>query len=196
MIFEATLKFCFYCNIFFVVSCQNSNNGLLSSDNKQENIETTNNEEISSRTDLGENISSDEMIFTSNRLQTGEKPYKNISLKGSSSAIKVKTEGDSGMDIVVIVKNKERIVRNAYIKAGDSYTFRIPNGTFQVFFYGGVGWNPNKIMGDEYLGGFVKNESFAKDNPVNIKNQMLEYELILQRNGNFSTLSSSESEMF
>ena len=88
------------------------------------------------------------------------------------------------------------MVRNAYIVGGDSYTFNLPNGNYQVFFYGGRGWNPEKQMPNGDMGGFVVNESFSKDKPVTLVYQGLEYELILQQNGNFSTEPSSASEMF
>lgn len=134
--------------------------------------------------------------YLSNSLNTGDAPYENTRLKGSTSEIRIKTSSGTDCDVVAIVKHNNEIVRNAYIQAGDSYTFKIPNGTFQVFFYGGKGWNPNKEMSDGYIGGFVSDESFSKDNPVDINHQILEYELILQRNGNFSTKPSNKSEIF
>ena len=89
-------------------------------------------------------------------------------------------------------------MRHAYIKAGSSYTFDLPNGTYQPFFYYGKGWNPGKIMKETNAGtlrgGFISNEDFGKDNPQNLSNQILEYELILQQNGNFSTRPSSANE--
>lgn len=88
------------------------------------------------------------------------------------------------------------MVANAYIKAGGSYKFNLPNGTYQVFFYGGRGWNPNKTMPNGQDGGFVANESYSKDEPVSLDYQGLEYELIPQRNGNFSTEQSSAREVF
>ncbi len=134
--------------------------------------------------------------YLSNSLNTGAIPYKNKQLKGQASKVKVTTSSGTDCDIVVIIKHNDEIVRNAYIKAGDSYTLTIPNGTFQVFFYGGRGWNPNKEMSNGYTGGFVTDESFTKDNPISINNQILEYELILQRNGNFNTKPSNRSEIF
>ena len=111
------------------------------------------------------------------------------------STITVKT-GASENDVVVIIKTGDTMVRNAYIVGGDSYTFNLPNGNYQVFFYGGKGWNPEKEMPNGDMGGFVANESFSKDEPVTLNHQGLEYELILQQNGNFSTEPSSASEMF
>lgn len=135
-------------------------------------------------------------VYINNRLQTGDIPYVNVQLYGEQSEIVVRTSVNSNSDLVVIVKYYGSIVRNAYIVAGDSYTFYVPNGKYQIFFYSGKGWNPNKNMGNGYIGGFVENESYSKDTDVFINNQRLEYELIPQRNGNFSTKQSDKSEVF
>ena len=129
-------------------------------------------------------------------MQTGAVPYDNASLYGCSSTITVSTSVNSECDVVVIIKHNGNIVRNAYILAGDSYEFSIPNGTYQVFFYGGRGWNPNKKMAGGNTGGFVANESFSKDSQVTLDYQGLNYELIPQQNGNFSTMQSCENEVF
>ena len=134
--------------------------------------------------------------YLGNSLQTGAMPYGGGSLSGSESTINVSTSSASKCDVVVIVKHNGRMVRNAYIAAGGSHTFNVPNGTYQVFFYGGKGWNPNKSMAGGYTGGFVANESFSKDSEVSLNYQGLEYELIPQQNGNFSTQQSDENEVF
>ena len=132
-----------------------------------------------------------------NSLTTGASPYMNSSLRGSNdSQITVSTSSSSNSDVVVIVKSVGEMVRNAYIKAGGSYTFHLPNGRYQVFFYAGKGWNPNKVMPNGENGGFVANESYSKDSPVTLDYQILTYELIPQRNGNFSTQQSNASEVF
>ena len=139
----------------------------------------------------------EENPFYNNSLRTGASPY--TSHGGSTtdeSQISVTTSSSSNCDVVVIIKSRNKIARNAYIKAGDSYTFYVPNGTYQVFFYGGKGWNPNKTMPNGMEGGFVANESYSKDSPVSLNYQGLTYELILQPNGNFSTQQSSASEIF
>lgn len=140
-----------------------------------------------------------------NSLSTGSTPYSNC--YGSSnycndygcSQIKVIT-GGSG-DVLVTIKNSNgKVVRHGYIKGGYSYTFNVPNGNYQVFFYSGTGWNPNKEMPSSscsYLkGGFVSNESVTKDNYINLYSQIMTYELILQQRGNFSTKPSSKNEAF
>lgn len=140
-----------------------------------------------------------------NSLSTGAMPYS--SCYGSSnncdgwscSNINVITGGAG--DVLVIVKNSNgKVVRHAYIRGGYSYTFDVPDGSYQVFFYSGTGWNPNKAMPsstcNSLRGGFVVNESVTKDNYVNLYSQILTYELILQQHGNFSTKPSSKNEAF
>ena len=138
----------------------------------------------------------EDSLHIDNRLQTGASPYKNAKLSGDESTIEVKTSAGDENDVVVIIKHNGKIVRNAYIQGGESYQFSVPNGTYQVFFYGGKGWNPDKEMAGGYTGGFVTNESFSKDNAVTLDYQGLNYELIPQRNGNFNTEQSSETEIF
>lgn len=142
--------------------------------------------------------------YINNSLPNGSTPYaycyggnKRCSEYGCSQ-IKVKTPYNS--DVLVTIKNNEVVVRHAYIKAGNSYAFEIPNGTYQPFFYYGKGWNPDKFMKNtscgELKGGFVSDELFGKDTPQSLKNNILEYELILQQNGNFSTQPSNQNEAF
>lgn len=133
-----------------------------------------------------------------NRLETGDVPYTNHKARGrGESEIRIKTSsGRSQSDVVVIVKQQDKIVRNVYIQAGDTYTIAVPNGKYQVFFYSGRGWSTEKPMGTEQTGGFVEDESFQKDAEVAMENQILEYELILQRNGDFQTKQSNKQEMF
>ena len=138
----------------------------------------------------------EESPYINNQLSTGDTPYPCTGISGRQSQIEVKTGGGSESDVIVIIKRDDIIVRNVYIVSGDSYTFNLPNGSYQVFFYGGKGWNPEKNMPSGVSGGFVANESFSKDEPITLKHQSLVYELILQRDGNFSTEPSSADEMF
>ena len=45
-------------------------------------------------------------------------------------------------------------------------------------------------------GGFVSDEDFGKDSPQDLSNQILEYVMILQTNGNFSIKPSNLEEVF
>ena len=143
-----------------------------------------------------ETASDADVPYLNNKLQTGAIPYSNNDCEGDESKISVTTSARSECDVVVIVKRNDPIVRNVYIEAGDSYEFSVPNGTYQVFFYGGKGWNPLKKKTGGYVGGFVANESYSKDSPVALNYQGVSYELIPQQDGNFSTKQSNEAEIF
>jgi len=142
--------------------------------------------------------------YISNSLSTGKLPYSycfgaNQSCSGNRcSEIKVKTPNNS--EVLVIIKQGGDVVRHAYIEAGSSLTFEVPNGTYQPFFYYGNGWNPEKVMKETdcgtLKGGFVADEQFGKDEPQYLSNNILEYELIIQEQGNFSTRPSSPNEAF
>ncbi len=140
-----------------------------------------------------------------NSLKNGSMPYSscygsnNSCNDWSSSQIKVKAGVDR--DVLVSIKDyKGRVVRHGYIKAGNSFTFNIPDGRFQVFFYSGNGWNPNKQMPSSTCGyvqgGFVSNEEVTKDNYIELSTEIMTYELIQQKNGNFATKPSSLNEAF
>ena len=142
--------------------------------------------------------------YINNSLYTGATPYaycyggnKSCSEYGCSE-IKVKTPYNS--DVMVTIKRGGVVYSHAYIKAGSQYTFELPNGKYQPFFYYGKGWNPNKEMAKTdcgtLKGGFIEDESFGKDDPQTLSNSILTYELILQKGGNFSTRPSNPEEAF
>lgn len=140
--------------------------------------------------------------YINNSLSSGSTPYSYCFGRNGScsewgcSQIKVRTPYNS--DVLVTIKKGEKIVRHAYIKGGSSFTFELPNGTYQPFFYYGKGWNPEKVMKQTdcgiLKGGFIANEDFGKDSPQTLSNNILEYELILQQSGNFSTQPSNVNE--
>ena len=142
--------------------------------------------------------------YINNSLLNGSTPYSNCygTNKHCSdwgcSEISIRTPENS--DVLVTIKSEGKVVRHAYISAGSTHTFEVPDGTYQPFFYYGKGWNPEKPMksntGCDIKGGFISQESFGKDDPQNLKNSILEYELILQQNGNFSTIPSNPGEAF
>jgi hypothetical protein len=142
--------------------------------------------------------------FLNNSLSNGSTPYQNCfggNLSCSDwgcSEIKVSSPNNS--DVLVTIKDGDQVVRHAYIKAGYTYTFQIPNGTYQPFFYYGKGWNPEKEMPStscsNLKGGFIAETSFGKDDPQQMNNSVLTYSLILQQSGNFSTRPSGAEEAF
>jgi hypothetical protein len=143
-------------------------------------------------------------LYINKSLNTGSTPYSYCFGRSNScssygcSQIKVRTPSNS--DVMVTIKKNDEVFRHAYINAGSQYTFEFPNGTYQAFFYYGRGWNPNKVMKETdcgtLKGGFIADEHFDKDGPQTLSNNILEYELILQQNGNFSTRPSNSDEAF
>ena len=142
--------------------------------------------------------------YKSNSLLNGAMPYSNCF--GSNnycdswgcSQISVKS---GGSDVLVTIKNSSRrVIRHGFVKAGRTVTFNLADGSYQVFFYSGKGWNPHKEMSSNTCqslrGGFLSKESFTKDNYVTVNNEKLTYELILQEHGNLITKPSSDSEAF
>lgn len=167
--------------------------------NKEQEIKSSEHTDDISRV----SISDEDIQYLDCHLETGETPYKEfygsnyVCTRNQCSAIEVTAPDNS--DIVVIIKrgNEDgKVISHAYIRAGSKYTFDLPNGTFQPFFYYGEGWNPEKEMGNGVKGGFVRYESFSKDNPQAINDCVLSYVLKLQRDGNFQTKGSSRGEMF
>jgi hypothetical protein len=140
--------------------------------------------------------------YIDNSLHTGATPYSDFYGVNRScseygcSQISVRTPSNS--DVLVTVKKNDRVVRHAYIRANSSYTFELPDGTYQTFFYYGKGWNPEKTMKTTakgvLKGGFVADETFGKDDLQTLNNDVLTYELILQQNGNFSTRPSNAED--
>jgi hypothetical protein len=140
--------------------------------------------------------------YIDNSLNTGDTPYSYMYGGNPScndygcSQISVKTPSNS--DVLVTIKQDGEVVCHAYIRSSSSYTFEIPNGTYQPFFYYGKGWNPEKVMKETpqgmLKGGFIENEYFGKDDPQYLENNILQYELILQHNGNFSTRPSNAED--
>jgi hypothetical protein len=140
-----------------------------------------------------------------NSLSTGAMPYSNCyganNYCGSYGCSKIAVRTGGTGDVLVTIKdNSGDVIRHAYIKGGNSYTFNVSNGSYQVFFYSGTGWNPNKSIYSSSCGslrgGFVSNEDVTKDNFISLYSQIMTYELILQESGNFSTKPSSKSEAF
>lgn len=145
----------------------------------------------------------DDSKWLSNSLNTGDKPYSGCYNSESTvlplnSQISVIAPNDC--DVLVVLKKDDLVCRHAYIGKGSSYTFTIPDGTYQPFFYYGNGWNPNKKMSstvcENLTGGFVSDESFSKDSPQFLSGQTLQYTLVLQENGNFSALEAEQEEAF
>lgn len=140
--------------------------------------------------------------YESNSLRTGSTPYKycygpNASSSNFRSNIKIKN-GNS--DVIVTVKTNNRVYRHIYIKSFGSFTFDVSNGSYDVYFYYGKGWNPNKFLKftscGALTGGFVSNISISKDMGLYLNNQIMTYTLTSVSYGNFRPKDSSINEAF
>lgn len=141
---------------------------------------------------------------TTTSLSHGGNPYGYCYTSGkscSSRCSEIKVSASSSVGTIVIIKQKEEVVRCAYIDKGRSFTFKLTDGTYEPFFYSGTSWSNKKYMKTtttcgRLYGGFTSGESIGKDNPVTLKNQILSYDLNTQFDGNFHTKSSDISEAF
>lgn len=152
---------------------------------------------------IEDELSEEDKKYEYHSLSTGTAPYSAFYGRNYkcpySQCSGINVTAPSQADIVVIIKKDNsdgKVVSHGYIRAGESFQFDVPDGTYQTFFYYGKGWNPNKDMGNGVKGGFVKDEIFSKDNPQAIYSAVLSYVLQLQRNGNFQTKSSNRGEVF
>lgn len=140
--------------------------------------------------------------YSTNSLRTGSTPYRycygpNSSSNNFRSKIKIK---NGSSDVIVTVKINNFVYRHAYIKSYGSFSFDVSNGNYDVYFYYGKGWNPNKFMKNtscgKLTGGFVSNISISKDLGLYLKNQIMTYTLTSVSNGNFRPKDSSINEAF
>ncbi|AWV98336.1 hypothetical protein [Arcticibacterium luteifluviistationis] len=143
--------------------------------------------------------------YINNSLKTGSMPYakyfgSNNSCHDSYGCSQISVQTPSNSDVIVTIKKDGQVFRHAYIEANSNFTFNMPNGTYQPFFYYGTGWNPKKIVKETVYetlqGGFISSEHFGKDSPQFLSSNVLSYELVLQQNGNFSSKPSSSEEAF
>ncbi len=142
--------------------------------------------------------------FKSNSLSTGSEPYyylfgNNLDCSDLDCSI-IKIETDENSDVIVSIKKQDNVIAHAYIRANDYYSFNLPNGVYQIFFYYGKGWDPNKtniVNDNKLIGGFLDAESFGKDeNVIFLEDNILTYKLYSQVGGNFNTTESNINEAF
>lgn len=131
-----------------------------------------------------------------NRLSTGSRPYSSQLGRGVSGENYIKFKTSQGSDYIVIVKFTDGShADHIYIRGGDTATMYLPDGEYRIYFYSGIGWNPEKHKGN-LLGGFTYSESLQKDKPIDLYSQYCEYTLYPVQNGNLNLKHASESEAF
>lgn len=132
-----------------------------------------------------------------NRLETGTKPYKEFYGKGTTGQdyLQFKTSGDN--DYVVIAKRhgSSKVVNHIYIRGGDTETMHLPDGNYDIYFYSGKGWDPEKDMGT-VKGGFVDEAPVEKDENVSLYDQYGEYTLYPVQGGDLVLEQSDKQDMF
>jgi len=123
--------------------------------------------------------------YANNSLRTGSKPYSSYFGHAQTGDNYIDFKTQEGCDYVAIVKRHRdgKYVNHIYIHGGERAKMYIPDGNYDVYFYSGTGWNPNKQVGD-FVGGFVYGGSMQKDGPVRIVSAYLEYTLYPVANGN------------
>lgn len=140
--------------------------------------------------------------YGNNVLDHGSLPYKDF--YGENQKTKRKFNSDIevtapvAFDMVAIVRlgsDSGKVVSHAFIQADSTHTFRVENGKYQMFFYIGKGWKPTKKMENGIEGGFVKNETYSKDDPVMLSNEVITYQLSM-RQKNKKYKRSSRMEVF
>ena len=147
-----------------------------------------------------------EQRYGYNSLSNGAQPYslwygENQYYDDYTSHSEIRVTAPSSSDVIAIVRydnHNGKVAGHVYIKAGQTATIHLKNGFYyQTFFYYGKGWYPDKEMKNNIKGGFIMGEMFSKDgSPSYLNNNILTYELVLTRNGNFSTSYSNENEVF
>ena len=193
------------CLIMYINKCVNTSSDVPHSSPtkpKQEYSTSYNSDVPTAASSVEKELSEEDKEYLYNSLETGATPYEEayganyVCHRSQCSGIKVTAPRES--DIVVIIKKDNsagKVVQHGYIKAGDTYQFDVPDGTYQTFFYYGKGWNPNKPMKDGVRGGFVTDELFSKDDkPKKVYSAVLSYVLQLQKSGNFQTKGSNVFE--
>ena len=131
--------------------------------------------------------------YIDNQLKTGSKPYrKYYKSRTGSNYLDFKTLEN---DYIIIARdyNTSKVINHIYIRSNDHGRLHLPNGTYNIYFYGGKGWNPNMENGN-VTGGFVSGGHIQKDGPVDLYDQYIEYTLYPVQNGNLQLQSATEDE--
>lgn len=140
-----------------------------------------------------------------NSLDNGSQPYaayygKNLPYKHGRPTVVVNAPYSS--DVVVVVRHNNAegdVAGHVYVQRSNTASIQLQeNKKYQVFFYYGRGWNPEKLITEKIQGGFTQYESYAKDGEsIQLSwGQIITYSLEDVKNGNFSTEPSSGIEFF
>ena len=141
--------------------------------------------------------------YINNQLNNGSQPFaacfgRNVSCSDYiCSSINVITPSSS--DVLVTLKKNSKVYRHVYIQKGKSGKVDVPNGSYQVFFSYGSGWDPDKkspIKNCSKRGWFVKDNGVSKDETKYYESTEVTITLQLTEYGNFEALPSNIDEAF
>lgn len=136
--------------------------------------------------------------YSGNQLANGAQPYRTLYGKNKKSGTsRIIVTAPTDRDALVMVKiDNDRVLRHAYIKSGQTYTFHISAGYYQVYFICGSDWCPEKEAPNGQMGYFLTS-STSKDNLTYIDDyESLTYTLQATTYGNFIPEDASSSEAF
>lgn len=167
------------------------------SQNDSSDYEDNVNDNLYSNTSIedstSEMVDNDYSTYIDNQLPTGAKPYKKYyRSRTGENYLDFKT---SGNDYVIIARdyNTSKVVNHIYVRANDKVRLYLPDGTYNIYFYGGKGWNPNMQNGN-VIGGFVSGGHIQKDGPVELYGQYGEYTLYPVQDGNLQLEEATQGE--
>lgn len=165
-------------------------------------VSTTNQDKVPSSSETYSNYdnsrykSNPDAEYLNNSLETGDKPYSEYFGEEwtGHNYFYFKTSGKS--DFIVIVKGHydDMYINHIYIRGGDNAYLYVPDGTFDVYFYSGEGWNPNKKVG-HFTGGFVSG-LMQMDGPVELESAYMEYTLYPVKHGNLRLQGADMNDVF
>lgn len=146
-----------------------------------------------------------------NQLVTGSSPYSAYFGNGvysSSDDNEIVFRNGPGVDVVIClveVAGRGRVIRNEYIRAGESFTMtQLPNGVYFIRGFYGEDWNPDlELLGGRIIGGFESNASYSesRQDPLSLRDDgysATAYEVTLYSvsNGNMESAGINASSFF
>lgn len=136
--------------------------------------------------------------YAGNRLDTGDKPYASQVGKAKTGSRYLEATASPGeTDYIMIVKKASngQWVNHVYIHAGTKGRLNVPAGTYNVYFYSGQGWCPDKPI-NNLLGAFVEENELGKDANVNLSDyEGYSYKLYPVSSGNFQVQYANKEEL-
>ena len=136
-------------------------------------------------------------------LANGSQPYSSYyGYNSTSGGCSIVIKSSSNHDCVVTVKYNNSdgdVAGHVYVRRGQSAEILLPSGkTYQVFFYSGTGWYPEKEMSKDVKGGFINDESFSYDDtPFSLSyGEYVTYTLTPVSNGNFTPRAANQNDYF